>query len=402
MGTVASAAPAGTRAPAAARGPIERSIPAVSVLRMVLPPFIGGKLVALFVPMLTVWSSSTTAGHPSYQAFLQPFGLWDGDAYRSIAVHGYPGGHLDPTPGAASHLWGFFPGYPMLVRAVMYVVNDAITAGVIVNVVCQFVALVYLARLLMLERDEHDARFGSWMLMLYPYAVFMTALYTESAFLAAATACFYYMRRGDFTLASIAAGVAVAVRVTGIALVIALVVEHLWQRRGRPGPALLPIALSVTPALLFLAYAHGMTGDALAYQHIQQSASFNRIQTWPWTGARNTMSVVISGSPSSNTYIFAMEALFGVLGFAAIVYMAFHWRRFAPSMMVFSAGVWLLGASLVYWLGMPRYEMSIVPFYLVLCDLTRRRRSWRPALLTVSGGWMAFVASMLATGRYTG
>jgi hypothetical protein len=64
--------------------------------------------------------------------------------------------------------------------------------------------------------------------------------------------------------------------------------------------------------------------------------------------------------------------------------------------------VWVLGAGLTYWLGLPRYEMSAVPIYLAGALLTRHRPQWRVPLLVASCGWMAFVASMLGTGRYTG
>jgi hypothetical protein len=51
---------------------------------------------------------------------------------------------------------------------------------------------------------------------------------------------------------------------------------------------------------------------------------------------------------------------------------------------------------------MPRYEMTMVPIYIYLANITQRRPQLRLPILIVSCGWMAFVASMLGTGRYTG
>ena len=153
----------------------------------------------------------------------------------------------------------------------------------------------------------------------------------------------------------------------------------------------------------FLWYAHHLTGDALAYQHVQQSASYgNRSTVFPWTGWWHTVQAATGSAQSTSTYIFSMEVVFGTLGFVAVVLMALNWRRIPASLTVFAAGVWVLGASLTYWLGMPRYEMSAVPIFLAAALLTRQRPQWRVPLLVASCGWMAFVASTLGTGRYTG
>src|SRR5258706_559995 len=283
-----------------------------STLRLVLPPFVAGKLVALLVPMLTVWS--TAQGAVSYADLMRPFASWDGATYLEIARNGYPSGPLDLTPGHPGHIWGFFPGVPLLVRIAHLVIPDWVTAGVLVNVVTELVALYFLARLVLLERgDEDSARFSVWLLALFPYAVFLTAVYTEAPFLAAATASLYYARRGSNLPASFAAAIAMAMRISGVPLIPALLIEYLRRRGWRPGFGLLPIAASVLPILLFAWYAQHLTGDAFAYQHVQQSASYgSRTNTWPSTALWNTWQIA-SGSAGGNSYIFTMEVVFGVV-----------------------------------------------------------------------------------------
>jgi len=372
-----------------------------STLRLVLPPFVAGKLVALLVPMLTVWS--TSPGPVTYAALLRPFASWDAATYLDIAQNGYPSGSLDLTPGHPGHLWGFFPGVPLLVRIVHVVIPDWVSAGVLVNVVTELVALYFLAKLVLLERgDEDSARFSVWLLALFPYAVFLTAVYTEAPFLAAATASLYYMRRGQNLNACYGAAIAMAMRISGVALIPALLIEYLRRRHWRPGAGLVPIAASVLPILLFAWYAQHLTGDGFAYQHVQQSASYgNRTTSWPWTALWNTWQIA-SGASGGSSYIFTMEVLFGVAAFVLLVFLTLRWRRYPPSLTAFGWVAWLLPATLTYWLGMPRYEMTLVPGYLLAADLTRRRPGLRMPILVVSCGWMAFVASSLATGRYTG
>ena len=164
-----------------------------------------------------------------------------------------------------------------------------------------------------------------------------------------------------------------------------------------PGPGLAAILASLLAPLLFLGYGGLTTGDLLASVHVEQSASFNRLLAWPWDGARSTFDSFVNG-PGGNSWVFGMELLFGIAGLVAVLWMAWNWRTFAPSLTVFSAVAWIMGTSLIYWLSVPRYEMTVVPIYLALADVTHRRPGIRPVLIAVSAAWMGMVATLAATG----
>jgi hypothetical protein len=370
------------------------------VLRIALPAFVAGKLIGLLSPMLTMWVRNPGAGVPSGSTLLQPFALWDGAAFTEIAQNGYPSGPLNLTLGASGHLWAYFPGYPLLVHVVSVVVPNTILAGILVSAAGELIALIFLAKLILLERgDEASARFACWALAVFPYAFFLTAVFSESTFLAAAAASLYYMRRGKDGRASVAAAVAMLVRITGVALIPALIVDHLIRRHGRPGRGLIAILAAPLSPLLFVAVAWLSTGDPLAYLKVERSASFNRDFAWPWDGAQATFQSFVTGT-GGNSFVFGMEMLFGVVGLAAVLWMAWHWRTIAPSLTVFAATAWLMGTSVVYWLSVPRYEMTVVPIYLALADITRRHPATRPVLIAVSAGWMGFLATLVATGQF--
>jgi hypothetical protein len=376
-----------------------------STLRLVLPAFIAGKLVSLLAPMLTVWSQTAAPGHPTYTDLLNPFGGWDGDAYKQVAEHGYPSGPLDLTPDDlghhhSGHLWAFFPGYPMLLRAAMLFFPDATTAGVIVNSLGELVALIFLARLALheLSGDTESAAFSVWLLALYPYAVFLTAVYTEGPFLAATVASLYYMRRGQHWRACILAAVATTIRITGLALIPALLLEYLLRRRWRPQADVVAVLLPAVPLLLFLWFAHASTGDTFAFWHAEQSASFNRFTSWPWNGLQATWDAARGGGRYS--YLYAMELLFGVLGLAAVVYLVTRWREISPSLTVYAAAVWVLSVSYTSWLSVPRYLMAMVPVFLAGAVLTRGRPQLRTSILVVSAGWMGFVSTLFGLGVF--
>ena len=85
---------------------------------------------------------------------------WDAISYMSIASHGYPA-HLDYRDA-------FLPGFPLVVRALMLLTRDDMTAAWLVNAVAETIALWYLARLVLGERDQAAATFSVWLLALAP------------------------------------------------------------------------------------------------------------------------------------------------------------------------------------------------------------------------------------------
>ena len=98
---------------------------------------------------------------------------WDAISYLSIAVHGYPA-HLDYRDA-------FLPGFPLLVRVLAIVTRDDVTAAWLVNAVAETIALWYLGRLVLGERDRSSAGFSVWLLALAPTALFLIAPFSESS-----------------------------------------------------------------------------------------------------------------------------------------------------------------------------------------------------------------------------
>jgi hypothetical protein len=399
MASLASAAAALENRATRARA----SVAASPAVRAAVTPFVAAKLVTFLVVVVVVWSTSNVPGHPSWADFVRPFGYWDGANYVDIAQQGYPAGPLDLAPGHPGHLWGFFPGLPILLRGGMIIFRDPIATGIVVNFVAEFLALYYLARLVLLERrgDQRSARVACWALAFFPNAVFLSVVYTDAGFMAAAIAAFYYLRRGDHTLACVAATAAVAMRVTGLVVVGVLLVDYLWRRRGRPGWGLLDILIATSPALIFFGYARYATGDFFAYSTVLESASYgSRHLATPWAGFLRTLQVALGSGPSSYNFFVLSDAICGVAGLAALVYFALNWRRFAPVLTLFSAGAWLLVACLTYWAGLLRYEMAFIPLYLAAADLRRRRPDTAAVVLAVSAGWMVVQTYTFATGRF--
>jgi hypothetical protein len=392
--------------------------------RLALPAFVTGKALSLLVILATVWSGSATPGFPQRHEFGDAFSFWDGQAYLHIADQGYPPGPLDLTAGAPGHYWGFFPGFPMLIHAGALITRSTVLSAIIVCAICELIALYYVALLVLEVRqgDERQAGIAVWLVALYPYGAFLTVTYTESPFLAAAMASLYLAYRGRESAACVAAALAIAVRITGLALLPALAWEHMRRRGWRPGGQLLGVALSTLPLFLFMLYARRQTGDALAYFHVQQSESFgSRVLVNPLTGLSNTWAAAHSGAASTNTFTFFMECVFGIGGFVALATMT--WIRLvgwlaprygradlaaevAPyvvpvALILYGIGVWVLPVSLTFWLGVPRYLVALLPVaLLLLTPVLAERPTLRWSITTFSAGLMAFGCAIFASGRF--
>ena len=376
-----------------------------TAVRLAIPPFLTGKAISLGVGFAAIWIHWGGTGLPAWSTVSQAFSNWDGESYQTIAEGGYPSGPLDPRLHAAGHLWAFFPGFPIAVHIVSLVLVGSVLSAIALNAVFELVALAYVVRLVAHERGDEAGETAAWLVAVYPYAIFLTVFYSESMFLAAAAAALYYMRRaerGDHARACVAAAVATATRVTGLALLLPILLERILRRRRVLDWQLLLAGVAVAPLLAFMLYAHAKTGDALAWYHIEASPSYgSRSFDWPWNGLQVTWDSARALPANQYGFIFTLETFFGLFGLALV---AIQWLatalpglRFPPSFALYSTAVVLPPLCLSWWISTPRYLMAMIPMYLLGADLLRRRPGLRVPFITVSATLMSFGTVILTT-----
>ncbi|HEU5347211.1 MAG TPA: mannosyltransferase family protein [Ktedonobacterales bacterium] len=159
--------------------------------------------------------------------------LWqqfDANWYIHIAQNGYD-----------SHTtMAFYPLYPMLIRAVTFVMGDShsLLAAMLIANAGSLVAFIGLS--LLAVHDSHNdsaAPRAVRALAAYPFAFFLFAPYTEGLFLGFAVVAFLCARRGAWKWAAFWVFLAGATRPTGAILVLALLWEfgsqHGWWQRER-------------------------------------------------------------------------------------------------------------------------------------------------------------------------
>ncbi|XVQ83642.1 hypothetical protein ACQP2K_33120 [Microbispora siamensis] len=305
----------------------------------------------------------------NHAPLLERWKFWDVDLFRKIAEFGYDGDpKLEPDPG----LPAFFPGLPLALRLVHLVVDDWTLAGLIISFVAGAVAVVALARLADFEGPAGAGRWAVLALLLCPPAVFLFAGYSEALFLAFALPAWLAARRRAWPLACALAAGASCVRITGLFLAVALIVEFVVSRIRRDGWAgwwrAAWLALPFAPILTYAAYQHSRTGDWLAWNNAQQTG-WGRKPVWPWEAFRTTWDS--TGGDGGFAPMFRLEIAAAIVGVLLLVWLLVT-RRWAEFVYV---GL-QLGALVTstFYMSIPRSALLWWPLWVLIGRAGARHR----------------------------
>ncbi|MGE6738057.1 mannosyltransferase family protein, partial [Streptomyces sp. NPDC059900] len=226
---------------------------------------------------------------------LAPFQHWDWAHYVHIARDGYFPGGAGPALSGWDNREAFFPGFPLLLRAVHVVVPHWTAAGLLISFAAGAVAVLALARIARLYLGHPSAgRRAALFLLLSPCAVFLAVGYTEALFLALALPAWLAAQHRHWPLAATLAALAATVRVTGLFLAAAIALHFLLTARThRRWTALLWLALPALPAALYSWYLHAHTGDWTAWQSAQERG-WHRSFHLPWEAWSRTWDAAFS------------------------------------------------------------------------------------------------------------
>ena len=210
--------------------------------------------------------------------------------YHNIITFGYNMGNI--ATGEQGNV-AFFPLYPFLIKSAMFLTGNIFRAGLLVSNTAFCITLYYLYLLTEREFSSAAARRTVFYYACAPTALFFSAMYTESVFMALTIATFYYAGSKRIEVAAITGALAAATRNTGVLLGAVVVLEGLawhgwrwqpsvWSRKGvldhlREQLAILIRSWWVLCAGIFvglgllgyISYLTAEFGDPLAFIHVQ-------------------------------------------------------------------------------------------------------------------------------------
>jgi hypothetical protein len=286
---------------------------------------------------------------------------WDVGLFTKVARWGYHSPHYADKTDVD------FPGMPLAIRLTHVFVRDWVVAGLLVSFAAGALAAAALWRMSADEIGPERARFSVLALILFPYALFLFAGYSEGLFLGLASAAWLAASRGRWWLAGPLTAAAAATRVTGIPLAIALVVQYVVSRRRAGQPIIaadaLALALPPLPVLAFVAYLHGKTGRWNSYT-VAMKEGWHRWIDWPWVGWRNTWAAAFDHPQSSAWAWFWRGELAAVVVGVVLTVVLLRSARWGEATFVGAATV-LMSCSNYYASGI-RTILVAFPLYLAL------------------------------------
>ncbi|HEV7932670.1 MAG TPA: hypothetical protein VGP70_10205 [Actinomadura sp.] len=325
--------------------------------------------------------------------FLDRWTQWDVDHLIEIARYGYGG---DPGQPRDAGLPGFFPGFPLAVRLLHVVVPDWRLAALLVSFVAGAVAMVALARLGDREFGPGAGTRAVVALLLCPVALFLLAGYSEALFLAFALPAWLLARQGRWAPAALCGFAAAGVRITGLFLAVALVVEFVTGRSRPWRQAAWLIVPFLAPAA-YWAYLWRWTGDFNAWQ-VAQEKGWGRTTVWPWQAWSRTWNAAFHVHDQF-TYAFRAELMAVVIGVLLLLWLLARrcWAEFTYVGLQLGA----LTTS-AYYLSIGRSALLWWPLWLIIGALGVRRPWAYAAVLALSTPLMAVQVVLYTSGAWTG
>ena len=175
----------------------------ISRLFIVLGSFIAQRTVP-YLGFFPYKELLTEFGLPSW---LTAFANFDGIHYLQIAKNGY-----------SQWEQAFFPLYPLLIRAVSYIVPNYLIAALIISYTSFAVGLIFFSKLL--KSWGIKTSWPMLFLLSFPTAFFFSAIYTEGLFFMLFVLSLYFLQKKNYWLAGLCAALSSATRLIGFFLII--------------------------------------------------------------------------------------------------------------------------------------------------------------------------------------
>jgi hypothetical protein len=357
---------------------------------------IGLAGVALFPPLDPVgvpgWPARPVPD-PGWHNLFTAWERFDALWFLRIADSGY---RLDDGSAA------FFPLFPLVSRAVAFVLGGApFAAATIVSNAAFYAALVVTYLLSTDELSERTARTTVLLLCAFPTSYFFLMPYSEALFLLLAVTAFWGARTRRWGLAGVAGALAALTRSVGIVLAPALLIEALHQREEGRGSAWPGVAAAAATALGLVAYLASWAVRADEWlAPLTRQANWERTLSWPWRTLTEATGAAFRYVGQTNGGYWLLDWLIVVPMLVASVYAAIRLR---PSYSIYLWGGLLIPLTFVFeprpLMSMPRFLLPLFPAFWGLALGLERLRIPRTAALA-AGALGLGVLSVLTVNWY--
>lgn len=344
---------------------------------------------------------------PTTGTILQGSIKWDGVYYVRLAETGYPA-QVDPT-------YVFYPGYPLILRAVHASGLGMATSVTLINIVgilLATVGLYSLALLLHLSRRTAFIVVASW--LAFPASFFMMAAYTEAVFCALSVWALVFVMRGKTSYAVLLAALASFVRLPGLILGLVIIYEYVrvrdfnWRKLDWQ-VVLLP--LSFAGAGLYWIWLWGLYGnpftvlrEAYAIGWPYMGIQLNVFKTF-WMQAQFLYNTWFSTSWADDWINQILIRIMFIMSWLAIAWSALlGYKRNLPSFLyVYSGAVAVMLLLTGNFISHNRYALPVFPIFILIgMWLSKQGESTRVAYFMLSAMALGALLTVFYNGFWAG
>lgn len=277
---------------------------------------------------------------------------WDSFWYLDIAQNGYSFKGTEKLSNIV-----FFPIYPFLIRTTSFLAGgNFVLAGWILSCLFLLLALFYFFKLVKEFHPEVNPYSPLILLLIFPTAFFLNAVYTESLFLFLSLATFYYGLKKRFLWSGIFGLLASLTRVTGVLLFIPLIWEYLknynFNLRQSLNLKVLPLFLIPLGTLTFFFYHYLKFGDFLLFFKVQN-----------WWGRAFTLNkdhFLLFSNPAKVNFLLD---IFFTIFILIVVYLVFKNLRISYGLYMLATIAMILSTGTLMSFG--RYVLVLFPIYIL-------------------------------------
>lgn len=325
------------------------------------------------------WNGEEPVGGAS--ALVQVLDSWDGHWYLDVVRDGYPHQIMENVtyfvPDARA---AFFPLYPMIVRAIDWVVpGGPVSIALLLNFV---LGAVFVGIVGTIARNLFDARTAEKAMIiaaLFPGSFVLSWAYSEAVLLTVAGLCFLALARRSWLIAGILAALGTAARPNGLALVAACGVASLVAiSRDREWRSLVAPLLAPVGFVGFMGFLRWHTDEDWAWFRVQREA-WKEGTSFGATAVQRTLDFFVNPFSSPTSVLTAATVV-------AMVWALLLARRHKIPLMyhAYSVSVLLLMLAPATVTARPRFLFTAFPLLFPVARALRDDEdSWWPLVVLV-------------------
>lgn len=376
-------------------------------LNFIIKSFIGWRLLlfvllAIGIYFVPLQNNFLGGGLGSYMQnpYFWAWSNFDGEHYLAIAYEGY-----------RPLTYFYFPVFPLIIKFVGNFLGGSFisyaTSGLIISNILFLIGLIGIYKLLKIDNKQSLLKTTLFLLFLFPTSFYFGSVYTESLFLALSVWSFYFARKKRWIFAGLLGAILTATRVTGLALIPALLVEAYLQYKSEGKKeivqkllGLLTIPLGICIYTYFLKIT---TGDPLEFVHNVAIFGQQRQSTLvllPQVFYRYFFKVFPNINYDYFPVVFStfLEIVTAII-FLALVLLGFIKQRLSYA--TYSLFAYLIPTFSGSFSSFPRYVLLIFPSFILTAEFIQKLKpKVRLSLYTLMGITLIIALSLFSRGYW--